>query len=333
MSLMQSSPIVCSDEITPIAGDFHGKDILSLDQFSMEDLARVLALTREMKERSQRRELPGLLANLLVTLLFFEPSSRTIGSFDAATKRLGGQTIVVADPVKAGSTAKGESFRDTIRTFATYTDAIVIRHPLQGAASLAAQATGIPIINAGDGTNEHPTQGLLDLYTIFERFGKLDNLTGLLVGDVQNSRCIHSLLRGMALGEGNTVYLLSPSQLRLPSDEVDLLRARGLTLVEIEDATQIPRSCQFWYWTRIQGERFTSQENYRSALEQSFTLTPTLLERYASEDMIIMDPLPRVAESVAEEVDSDQRAVYMQSQIQNGQYVRMALLALVLGRV
>ena len=333
MSLMQSSAVVCSDGIFPIAGDFHGKDILSLDQFSREDLAQVIALTREMKGRAQRRELHNCLANLLVTLLFFEPSSRTIGSFDAATKRLGGQTIVVADPVKAGSTAKGESFSDTIRTFATYTDAIVIRHPLHGAASLAAEATGIPIINAGDGINEHPTQGLLDLYTIFERFGKLDGLTGLLVGDVQNSRCIHSLLRGMALGEGNTVYLLSPPQLRLPSIEAELLRSRGLKLIEIERAADIPRTCQFWYWTRIQRERFASQEHYHSALEQSFTLTPTLLEHYASEDMIIMDPLPRVAESVVEEVDSDQRAVYMQSQIQNGQYVRMALLALVLGRV
>jgi aspartate carbamoyltransferase catalytic subunit len=198
---------------------------------------------------------------------------------------------------------------------------------------LAAESTSIPIINAGDGTNEHPTQGLLDLYTIFERFGKLDNLTGLLVGDVQNSRCIHSLLRGLALGEGNTVYLLSPSQLRLPSNELELLRSRGLTLIEIERAADIPLTCQFWYWTRIQRERFASQEIYRSALEQSFTLTPTLLERYASEDMIIMDPLPRVAESVVQEVDSDRRAVYMRSQIQNGQYVRMALLALVLGRV
>jgi aspartate carbamoyltransferase catalytic subunit len=137
----------------------------------------------------------------------------------------------------------------------------------------------------------------------------------------------------MAIGEGNTVYLLSPSQLRLPSNEAELLRSRGLTLIEIERAADIPRTCQFWYWTRIQRERFASQEHYRSALEQSFTLTPTLLERYASDDMIIMDPLPRVAESVVEEVDSDQRAVYMQSQIQNGQYVRMALLTLVLGRV
>jgi aspartate carbamoyltransferase catalytic subunit len=136
---MQSSAVVCSDGIFPIEGDFYGKDILTLDQFSREDLERVITLTREMKGRSLRRELPNSLANLLVTLLFFEPSSRTIGSFDAATKRLGGQTIVVSDPVKAGSTAKGESFSDTIRTFATYTDAIVIRHPLQGSSQFGSR--------------------------------------------------------------------------------------------------------------------------------------------------------------------------------------------------
>jgi aspartate carbamoyltransferase catalytic subunit len=187
------------------------------------------------------------------------------------------------------------------------------------------------VINAGDGNNEHPTQTLLDLYTLYERYGRLDNLRGLLAGDCLNSRAIHSLIRGLSLFDNNTLYLLSPDSLRLTRDDFVAFRARGIEIVELQSEKEIPRDCDFWYWTRVQRERFASVELYQSALKQTTMVTPDLLRAYAREDMILMDPLPRV-ESVDPAVDNDARAVYLRAQIRNGLYTRMALLALVLGR-
>ncbi len=317
-----------------IAGQFRGKDIVSFDQFSADDLHMLFALTQRMKHIAVTNEPSRLLEGLLVALLFFEPSSRTFASFAAAVKRLGGQTIEFQNPETASSVNKGESFTDTIRVLEAYTNAIVLRHRFAGAARQAADAAEfVPIINAGDGNNEHPTQTLLDLYTIYEHFGRLDHLTGLLAGDCLNSRTIHSLLRGLSLFPNNTVYLLSPRRLRLTRDDVVALGARGhgLKIVEIHDAHDIPTDCDFWYWTRVQKERFASESDYQDALHATVMVTPELLDRYARKDTILMDPLPRV-ESVDPEVDSDERAVYLRSQIRNGLYTRMALLALVLGR-
>ena len=213
-----------------------------------------------------------------------------------------------------------------------YTNAIVLRHRIAGSAVQAARVTGVPIINAGDGNNEHPTQTLLDLYTLYERFGRLDHLTGLLAGDALNSRTMHSLLRGLSLFEGNTVYVLSPSRLRLSGDDLVGLRDRGLRIIEIGREQDIPRDCHFWYWTRVQKERFESAAEYKQAQREIVIATPALLERYASKEMILMDPLPRV-NSVDPAVDADARAVYLREQIRNGLYTRMALLALVLGRL
>ena len=188
------------------------------------------------------------------------------------------------------------------------------------------------MINAGDGNNEHPTQTLLDMYTLYERFGRLDNLTGLLAGDALNSRTIHSLLRGLSLYKNNTMYVLSPRQLRLSRDDYVSLQDRGIRLIEIHREQDIPRDCDFWYWTRVQKERFASAEEYQRAQSEIVVASPALLKTYAKKDMILMDPLPRV-ESVDPAVDADERAVYLRSQIRNGVYTRMALLALVLGRI
>lgn len=267
-----------------------------------------------------------------MVLLFYEPSSRTRGSFDAAVKQLGGQTVVVENPQQFSSVAKGETFGDTIRTFEAYSDAIVLRHPVTGSAAKAAEvAKHVPIINAGDGIGEHPTQALLDLYTIWEHTGRLSGLKGLIAGDILNGRTVHSLIRGLSLYEGNELYLLSPEELRLSREDREGFRSCGIKLVEIEDARQIPKDCDFWYWTRVQKERFESEDAYKK-VNNKFIVTKKLLGEYGNTGMILMHPLPRVGE-IAEEVDSDPRAVYLRSQIRNGMYVRMALLGLVLGRI
>ncbi len=318
--------------LTPIAGTFKGKDIVSLDQFLREDLYQLFTLTHTMKRLALNCESSTLLAGTITSLLFYEPSSRTFGSFATAIKRLGGQTLDIQSPETVTSVYKGESFEDTIRVFEAYSDAIVMRHKISGAAKQAAEAAEyVPIINAGDGNNEHPTQTLLDLYTLYERFGRLDNLTGLLVGDLLNSRTIHSLIRGLSLFKGNTVYLLSPQRLRLARDDYQYLRICGINIIEITREQDIPYDCDFWYWTRIQKERFASLEDYNGVAQETFNVTPQLMERYANKNMILMDPLPRVG-TIDPSVDRDPRAVYLRSQIRNGLYTRMALLALVLGR-
>ena len=330
---MQQLTTYPSYRLETINSSFEGKDIISFDQFSVKDLHLLFDLTGRMKQIVLNNEPSHLLEGLLIALLFFEPSSRTFSSFVAAAKRLGGQTIEMQNPEAVSSVNKGESFEDTIRVLEAYSNAIVLRHPLAGSAQQAARVTEqAPIINAGDGSNEHPTQTLLDLYTLYEHFGRLDHLTGLLAGDCLNSRTIHSLLRGLSLFKNNTVYLLSPTSLRLTRDDFLALSNRGIKIIEINDVRDIPTDCHFWYWTRLQKERFASRAEYQDTLKSVVAVTPQLLQTYARKDMILMNPLPRV-ESIDPAVDADERAVYLRSQIRNGLYTRMALLALVLGRV
>ncbi len=248
----------------PKSGPFQQQDVLSLDQFAVPDLHRLFTLAHEMKQLVLNHEPSSLLAGYIVSLLFFEPSSRTFGSFAAAVKRLGGQTLEIQDPETVSSVSKGESFEDTIRTFEAYSDAIVLRHKQAGSARIAAEVASIPIINAGDGNNEHPTQTLLDLFTIYEHFGRLDHLTCLLAGDPLNSRVIHSLIRGLSLFKNNTVYLLSPQQLRLRRSDLRYWQQRNIRIVEISSEQEIPAQCDLWYWTRIQKERFASPAGVRS---------------------------------------------------------------------
>lgn len=331
---MSTRNIVASplSPLKAIHGDFRGKDILSLDQFAATDLHTVFELALRMKRLVLASEPSQLLAGKVISLLFFEPSSRTFGSFASAVKRLGGQTVDIQNPEMVTSVYKGETFEDTIRVFEAYSDALVLRHPHSGAALAAAEAAEfIPVINAGDGTNEHPTQTLLDLCTLYEKFGRLEGLTGLLVGDALHSRTMHSLMRGLSLFEGNRLYILAPEKLRLTRDDFVDARARGLELIEIESEREIPGTCNFWYWTRIQKERFSSFEEYQEVVAGKFVATPELLARYAAPEMILMDPLPRVG-TIDPAVDKDERAVYLRSQIRNGLYTRMALLALVLSR-
>lgn len=320
------------NKLAVIDQDFVGKDILSIDQFTPAGLYKLFRLTTEMKRIVVEKESSQILSGMLVSLLFFEASSRTFGSFAAAVKFLGGQTLEIQNPQTVTSVSKGESFEDTIRVFEAYSDAIVLRHPIPGSAQAAADtAHVVPVINAGDGNNEHPTQTLLDLYTLYEKFGRLSHLKGLLVGDALNSRTIHSLIRGLSLFEQNELYVLAAPQLRLPQDELVHLRGRGVKIVEISSEEEIPYDCDFWYWTRVQKERLNAATDAQALVSANLMATPRLLQTYANQNMILMDPLPRVS-SVDPAVDADERAVYLRSQIRNGLYTRMALLALILGR-
>jgi aspartate carbamoyltransferase catalytic subunit len=325
-----NTPVFAPDK-SKINGDFTHKDILSLDQFTVEDLHTLFGLADEMKQLALHHRPSSLLAGYVVSLLFFEPSSRTFASFASAVKRLGGETIEIQNPETVSSVNKGESFEDTMRTFEAYSDAIVLRHYRAGSAQVAADTASVPLLNAGDGNNEHPTQTLLDLYTIYKHFGRLNNLTCLLAGDPLNSRVIHSMMRGLSLFENNRVYLLSSEQLRLKRSDLFYWGERGINIVEIDHEKDIPAYCDLWYWTRIQKERFASPQEYERVMKRGFIVTPELLRARAGKHTIVMDPLPRVS-TVDPAVDTDERAVYFREQIRNGLYIRMALLALVLGR-
>jgi aspartate carbamoyltransferase len=340
-----------------INGDFKGKDILSMEQFDPASIEKLFEVTKEMSKIAKNAKPSKILEGNLVSLIFYEPSSRTMNSFDAAIKQLGGNTLIEKDPKHFSSVAKGETFRDTIRTFEAYCDAIVIRHPEKGSAVKAAIAAEIvPIINAGDGNGEHPTQALLDLYTIYEKYGRLSGLKLLFAGDIKNGRTIHSLLKALSLFPDNQISLLSPNQVKLDRMSIENLRSKGLKINEIFDSKDIPKKSDVWYWTRIQKERFKivnkmvkiTDKIFKKILHRNlndtlltngeyeklrkcFIVDSQFLKQYGNEDMILMHPLPRVGE-ITEDVDEDPRAVYLRNQIRNGMYVRMALLTLVLGR-
>lgn len=315
-----------------INGNFKGKDIITLDQFSSIDIELLFKHVKKMSDIAKNARPSDILKGNIISLLFYEPSSRTFGSFSASVKQLGGQTVEILCPQQFSSVVKGETLEDTIRVFEAYGDAIVIRHSQKGTAEKAAlSAKFIPVINAGDGIGEHPTQALLDLYTIYEKNGKLDNLTVLFAGDMLNGRTVHSLIRGLSLFKGNKAYLLSPKELKLSREDYSNFSKRGIKLIEIENEKEIPKNADVWYFTRVQKERFKDIKEYEK-VKNKFVVTKKLLDTYGGKDTILMHPLPRVGE-IETEVDDDPRAVYLRSEIRNGMYVRMALLALVLGKI
>lgn len=320
-----------SIQAQPIAGRFKRKDILSLDQFSPKDLLLLFKQAKKMKTIADTAKQSHILSGAIITLLFYEPSSRTFGSFSSAAKRLGGQTLEFQNPQQTSSVAKGETLSDTIQTVASYSELIVLRHPEIGSAQIASDATDIPLINAGDGKGEHPTQALLDLFTLYEHFGRLDNLTIVFGGDMLNGRTVHSLLRGLALFKHNHAVLLSPPTLRLSKNDYLNFSKRGTAITEIENERDIPKNAHAWYWTRVQKERFSDRSSYEK-VKNKYIVTKDFLNRYGNKDMVLMHPLPRVGE-ITQEVDEDPRAIYIRKQMKNGVYIRMALLALVLGKI
>lgn len=310
-------------------GLFTNSDILSLSQFDQKSLARLFKATNRIIALIKKNKCSNVLNGSAIALLFFEPSTRTHNSFSSAAQRLGAGVIGIQD-TSLTSMLKGESFEDTIRMMDGYADLIVIRHSESGSAKRAADVAGVPVVNAGDGGNEHPTQGLLDLFTIHQRFKRLDNLIVVTGPDPLHSRTIRSLLTGLSLFKNNLVYLLSPKELRLAIDLKKELVNRGLKIVEIEDISDIPNNAHIWYWNRLQKERFAQEMDYKKGMSL-YKVTNQLLALKGNKNMIIMDPLPRIDE-IAVEVDTDPRAYYFQ-QAKNGLYIRMALLALIMNRL
>lgn len=313
-----------------INGDFKGKHILSLDQFSAKDLKKVFQVTHVMERLVKKKTASNLLKGRVVAGLFYEPSSRTFASFMSAAQRLGAGVIPLLG-MQTSSVAKGETIEDTIRTFGCSSDLIVMRHPQVGSVGLAAKYSYVPVLNAGDGIGEHPTQALLDMYTIQQKHGSFNNVTGVMVGDLFNGRTTHSLLRALSLYNNITLYMLVPKPLRLSREDFKEFQKRGLTLIEIENLKEMPKNAHFWYWTRVQKERFSNVKEY-DKLKNKYIMTKKLVATYAGKDTLLMHPLPRVGE-IEMDIDTDPRAVYIKNQMENGLYVRMALLALLSGKI
>ena len=304
---------------------WYGKDIISVKQFSRSDLEYIFGVAHEMHEMVSRVGTFDLLKGKILANLFYEPSTRTSSSFTSAMERLGGSVIPINE-VRYSSVAKGESLPDTIRTLECYADVIVLRHPETGSAALAAQYARKPIINAGDGIGEHPTQALLDLFTIREELGKIDGLTVTMLGDLKYGRTVHSLARLLSLYSIRLHYV-SPEILRMPKEIIEELPR---TMPQSEHTTfdsVLPQS-DVLYVTRVQKERFADEADYES-VKGSYVITSEIMKA-AKDDMIVMHPLPRVGE-ISIEFDSDPRAAYFR-QMEYGLYVRMALLAMVLGK-
>lgn len=305
---------------------FYGKDILSVKQFSRADLDYIFGVAHEMREMVFRIGTFDLLKGKILANLFYEPSTRTSSSFTSAMERLGGSVIPINE-VRYSSVSKGESLPDTVRTLECYADVIVLRHPEVGASSLAAKYTRKPIINAGDGVGEHPTQALLDLFTIIAELGSADNLTVTMLGDLRYGRTVHSLARLLTL-YGARLHYVSPEILRMPGEIVNELQEQGVEQAEHTTLdTPLPET-DVLYVTRVQKERFENPAEY-DQVKSAYVITPDTMIA-AKDRMIVMHPLPRVGE-ISMEFDDDPRAAYFR-QMEYGLYVRMALLAMVLGK-
>ncbi len=309
---------------------FRGKHILSVSQFSRQDLDDyIFPMADTCRETLHQGGEFSTLRNKIVTMAFYEPSTRTHQSFSAAASLLG---AVAKDIVgmQFSSVSKGETLPDTIRTLACYSQAIVLRHPDEGSVALAAKYAQCPVINAGDGKGEHPTQALLDLYTIRRHLGRIDGQTVTMVGDLKHGRTVHSLARLLTLYEGVKIRFVSPPELRMPPELISTLRGHGVAPEEYDRLDDVIGETNVMYVTRVQKERFPTVEAYE-AVKGSYVITPETLARAPVRGkFILMHPLPRVDE-ISMEVDTDPRAVYF-PQVKNGMYVRMALLALVTGK-
>ncbi|NOZ26800.1 MAG: aspartate carbamoyltransferase [Chloroflexi bacterium] len=305
---------------------FYGRDILSVRQFNRENLKYIFRVAEEMRSMVERFGSADLLQGKVLANLFYEPSTRTSSSFSAAMQRLGGRVIAINEVVYS-SVSKGESLPDTVRTLECYADVIVLRHPEVGAAATAARYTRKPIINAGDGVGEHPTQALLDLFTIQEELGRIDGLKVAMVGDLKYGRTVHSLTRLLCLYDVD-LYFVSPDILAMPQEILQEVQEVGLDYMETQDIHDVIQDVDVLYVTRVQRERFTDLSQYE-AVKDYYIVDPELMA-LAKEEMIIMHPFPRVGE-ISYAVDSDPRAAYFRQMV-NGMYIRMALLAAVLGK-
>lgn len=308
--------------------------IIEVKQFKDRSLLEeifVLAQTMELADKRgdySQVTLSQIPRKKILATLFYEPSTRTRLSFESAMLRLGGEVITTEDAPAFSSVTKGESLVDTIRVTSSYADVIVLRHYEEGSSKIASEVSSVPIINAGDGTGQHPTQALLDMFTIQKELGRIDNLKVGLVGDLLYGRTVHSLTYLLAQQQGIKLYFVSPEEIKMPRDIINYLKEeQEVDFEETTDLKEVASKVDILYITRIQKERFKNVEDY-NRMKGVYLIDKEILSLMKKEARI-MHPLPRVDE-IAIEVDKDPRAAYFR-QVNNGLYVRMALLKMILG--
>ncbi len=298
------------------------KDIISMRSLTKEQIEKILEMARKLEENPQ----PELLKGKVVSALFFEPSTRTRLSFYSAAQRLGAQVLGFDSP-DGTSLKKGESLSDTIRMAEAYSDVIVMRHPLDGSAKLAAEAARVPVLNAGDGSNQHPSQTLLDLYTIKKERGNLEKLKIAFVGDLKYGRTVHSLSKALTHYDAE-MYFVAPESLQMPEYVLEDMDRAGIKYHIVEDFRDILAEVDVFYMTRIQKERFPDEEEYNKVKGVYVINKDNILDK-CRDEMIIMHPLPRVDE-ISTDLDETKHAKYFE-QAANGVPTRQAMLATVLG--
>jgi aspartate carbamoyltransferase len=308
-------------------GNLKGKDILHGNQFLKKEIDTIIKNASYFEKELKKKNSLNLLKGKILATLFFEPSTRTRLSFETAMQRLGGGVISMGS-VESSSVIKGETLVDTVRTVSQYADVIVIRHPRIGSAKEAADAVPIPVINAGDGIGQHPTQALLDIYTIHKELGSLKNLVISMVGDLKNGRTVHALVELLSLFQAR-LYFVSPGSLRMPEEIASNLKQRGIEIEETEDFRKAASESRLIYMTRIQKERFENLSEYERV--KGYYIIDEKFLKGLKNKVTILHPLPRVDE-ISPEVDTYPGAAYFR-QVRNGVFVRMALLAMVLGRI
>jgi aspartate carbamoyltransferase catalytic subunit len=297
------------------------KNLVSITDFTKEEYLKILDLAAEFEKKPRQDILNGY----VISTLFFEPSTRTRLSFETAINGLGGRVIGFSDS-GATSASKGETLHDTIKMVSNYADLIVMRHPLEGSARLASEVSSVPIVNAGDGANQHPSQTLLDMYSILKTQGRLDNMKIFMVGDLKYGRTVHSLLQAMSKFN-TTFYFISPDELKLPSVYKLYLDEMGLEYHEGKNLTEFLPEADIIYMTRVQQERFTDPIEYER-VKNAYILRREMLEG-TKETMKVLHPLPRVNE-IHTDVDASPHAYYF-NQARNGVFVRMAIITSILG--
>lgn len=297
------------------------KSLVSINDYSKEEQLKVLEVAREF----EKNPVQNILQDYVVASLFFEPSTRTRLSFESAVNRLGGRVIGFSEASNT-SVKKGESLRDTILTIANYSDLIVMRNPVEGSARFASEISPVPIINAGDGANQHPTQTLLDLYSILKTQGTLDNLQIALVGDLKYGRTVHSLVIAMC-NFNTTFHLVSPVELKLPSSVKMHIKEKNLAYYQYTEMSEVFPLADVLYMTRIQRERFSDTLEYER-IKNAYILHHDMIAD-TKENFRVLHPLPRVNE-IDINVDASNKAYYFEQAL-NGVFVRQALMALILG--
>ncbi|NQU87205.1 MAG: aspartate carbamoyltransferase [Mariniphaga sp.] len=294
------------------------KDLISITDYTKEEYLRIMELAREFENEPNQDVLKGK----VVASLFFEPSTRTRLSFETAISRLGGRIVGFADPDSSSAT-KGETLHDTIKMVSNYADLIVMRHPLEGAARYAAEVSSVPVLNAGDGANQHPTQTLLDMYSILKTQKTFDNLNIFMVGDLKYGRTVHSLLQAMSEFENPIFNFIAPEVLRMPETYKLHLKDKGIKYFEHEEFTDIINEADIIYMTRVQKERFSDPIEYEK-VKNIYILQNSMLKNTKS-NVRVLHPLPRVNE-ISTDVDKNEKAYYFE-QARNGVFTRQAIIA------